>query len=462
MSYRFCFGCLYIMLVTSGCGVSNNGIAQETDLSKSSEQTQSLWSRSGLDWPSFLGPERNGKSAETGLRFDWGERPPQVVWSQRIGEGYGSGVVANGRYFHFDRVADEARLRAFHAETGALLWEFNYPTEYTDMYGFDGGPRGSPVVDGKRVYFHGVEGMLYCVNAETGKEVWRCDTAEKFGVIQNFFGAGSTPLVHKDLLITMVGGSPAESQAVPFGRLAEVKPDGNGIVAFDKFTGEVRYASINDLASYASPVIAELNGKATGLAFLRSGLASFDPDSGEVGFQYPFRARKFESVNASTPVVTGNTVLITESYGPGGALLDVQNGLPKAVWADQGGRDQSLACHWNTPIVVDGYAYASSGEKQSRAMLRCVRMSDGQVMWEEPGLTRSSLTLVDGQLICLCENGRLFAFKPDPNGFQVSTEMDVEGLRLLYPCWASPIISHGYLYVRGKSKIWCLDISQQK
>ncbi|MDG2468754.1 MAG: PQQ-binding-like beta-propeller repeat protein [Pirellulaceae bacterium] len=459
MHYRFWLGLLYIILTTTGCGVADSGIAQESSSSKSAAPSGGLWSRPGLDWPSFLGPERNGKSAETDLRFDWAERPPQVVWSQRVGEGYGSGAVANGRYFHFDRTRDQARLRAFHAENGELLWEFSYPTSYTDMYGFDGGPRGSPVVDGDRVYIHGVEGMLYCINAETGKEVWRVDTAEEFGVVQNFFGAGSTPLVHKDLLITMVGGSPPESRSVPFGRLAEVKPNGNGIVAFDKLTGEVRYVSVNDLASYASPVIGEINGKATGLAFMRSGLVAFDPDSGEVGFEFPFRARKFESVNASTPIITNGKVLITESYGLGGALLEIKDGVPDVIWADQGGRNQALACHWNTPIVVDGYAYASSGEKQSQAMLRCVRMSDGHVMWDEPGLTRSSLTLADDHLICLCENGKLFAFKPDPNAFQVTTQIDVSDLRLLYPCWASPIVSHGYLYVRGKSKVWCLDIA---
>jgi outer membrane protein assembly factor BamB len=417
-----------------------------------------LWTREGADWPSFLGPHRDGKSGETGFRFDWSHQPPKRVWSQRIGEGYGIGSLADGRYLHFDRRRDEARLRAFHAETGVLLWEFTYPSRYRDMYGFDGGPRSSPVIDGQRVYVHGVEGMLHCLNATNGQVLWKIDTGGRFGVVQNFFGVGSSPLIHEDLLIVMIGGSPPESRDVPQGRLAEVRPNGSAIVAFDKNHGDIRYQTIDDLASYASPVLAELDGKLAGLAFCRSGLHLFDPASGKAGPFFPWRARKYESVNASTPVVVDSQVLITESYGPGGALLRYRQQQWETVWSDQGGRDPALACHWNTPVAVDGYVYASSGEKRSTASLRCIRLADGQVMWQVPGLSRSSLTYLDGQLICLTEEGRLFHFPPDPAGFRIKGEIPAGHLSLVYPCWAAAVVSHGYLYVRDQSNIHCLDL----
>lgn len=164
-------------------------------------------------------------------------------------------------------------------------------------------------------------------------------------------------------------------------------------------------------------------------------------------------------MNASTPVILGSKILLTESYGPGGVLLDSTNDPPKPIWADDGGRERALACHWNTPIVVDGYAYGSSGEKTAQAMLRCVRLEDGKVMWEQPRLTRCSLALADGHLICLCEDGRLFCFKPDPSQLSLVGEVQIDDMRLVYPCWANPVVSHGYLYVRGKSFVWCLDIS---
>lgn len=439
----------------TGCDVRQEPVETVNHADK-----DNLWTRDGLDWPSFLGPNRNSSSAETGLRFNWSEDTPATVWSRRFGTGYGIGSLAAGRYFHFDRHRNEARLRAFHAETGQQLWEFSYPTDYEDMFGFDNGPRSSPVVDGDRVYIHGVEGMLYCLNAKTGEQIWEVNTAKKFGVIQNFFGVGSSPLIFDDLLITMIGGSPPRSQAVPFGQLDQVEPNGNAIVAFNKLTGEVRYKTINDLASYASPVISEIKGQLVGLAFCRSGLFSFDPKTGESGFEFPFRAQKFASVNASTPIIVDSRILITESYGPGGALLQYTDGQVKTIWADNGPRDASIACHWNTPVVVDGYIYASSGEKTSAAQLRCVRLADAKIMWQEPGLGRASLTSADGHIVCLAETGRLFVFKPDPEGLNIVGEYPGEDPGLVSPCWAAPVISHGYLYVRGKSKVLCLDIKR--
>lgn len=435
-------------------------------VAETTQESTTLSTRRGVDWPCFLGPERNGHSRETGLNLDWNNRPPRVVWTRQTGEGYGAGVVAAGRYFHFDRDQDDARLVCLNAETGNEIWEFRYPTDYTDLYGFDGGPRASPLVDGDRVYIFGAEGMLHCIDIRSGQVKWKIDTANRFSVVQNFFGTGSSPLVFDDLLIAVVGGSPPESKQIPPGHLDRVAPDGCGIVAFDKLTGEVRYQTIDDLASYASPVVTAIEGKPTGFAFLRSGLFAFDPVDGTELWAFPWRSRKFESVNASTPVVTDSGILITESYGPGGALVPLMpvkpdsRSVPEPVWHDSDRREKSLACHWNTPVVVGGMIYASSGEKKSTAALRCVRLADGQVIWSEPGLSRSSLIAVDQHLVCLTETGRLFSMLPDRGQFNIVGQLDPAVIRLVEPCWSAPILSHGLLYVHDAAKIVCLDIQE--
>ena len=424
----------------------------------------SLWTRDGLDWPGFLGSKRDGTSEESGFRFDWSADPPSRVWDLRIGEGYGIGAISGGRYFHFDRHRDNARIRAVNVETGKLLWEFTYPTDYKDTYGFDGGPRGSPVVDEDRVYIFGVEGMLHCLNAYSGEQIWDIDTAERFGVIQNFFGVGSTPLIHEDKLIVMIGGSPPESQEIQSGRLGEVKPNGNAIIAFNKLTGEVIYETIDDLASYASPTIGEIDGQQVGLAFCRTSLFGFDPQTGAVQFEFPYRARKYESVNAATPLTIDSNVLLTESYALGGALLKVETPQQdkedwsiNPVWQDEGTRDPSLACHWNTPVVVGDYVYACSGESKANATVNCVRLSDGKLMWSEPGLTRSSLTLVQDHLLCMTEEGRLLVIRPDSEKFDLVAEYPADQLSFVSPCWAAPIVAHGFVIVRGRAKVICLD-----
>ncbi len=280
----------------------------------------------GDDWPVFLGPSGDNKSAETGLLTAWPSGGPRLVWSRPLGESYGLGSVSRGRYFQFDFAAGQARLTCLQSETGKLLWEYSYPSDYVDLYGYLRGPRCSPLVDNERVYIYGAEGQLHCLHVVDGAPIWSCDTAQQFGVVQNFFGVGSTPVIYEDLLVTMVGGSPPADQQLPPGQLDRVSGNGSGIVAFDKFTGEVRYTMTDELASYASPRLVHQGGRPWCFMFLRGGLVAFHPGTGAIDFQFPWRARLLESVNASTPVVAGQRVFISETYGPGGVLLEFRAG----------------------------------------------------------------------------------------------------------------------------------------
>jgi len=199
-------------------------------------------SKLGSDWPTFLGPTSDGRSPETEILTSWPDEGPRVVWQRNLSESYGIGSISQGQLYQFDRYGPNARLTCMDARTGKDIWKFEYPTDYVDMYGYNGDPRCSPVVDEDRVYIFGVEGMLHCVRTTDGTLIWKVDTAEQFRVVQNFFGVRSTPVVEGPLLIVMVGGSPAESHEVPRGQLHRVVGNGSGIVAFDKMTGKVVYS----------------------------------------------------------------------------------------------------------------------------------------------------------------------------------------------------------------------------
>jgi outer membrane protein assembly factor BamB len=243
----------------------------------------------------------------------------------------------------------------------------------------------------------------------------------------------------------------------------ELKGNGSGLVAFDKLTGEVRYRVTDELASYASPALATIDGRRWCFLFARGGLVGLDPGNGKVDFHFPWRARVLESVNASNPLVVNDRVLISETYGPGSALLKVKPGGYEVIRTDASkARDKSLQCHWNTPIYVDGFAYASSGRHTGNAELRCIELATGKVMWSEPGLTRTSLLLVDGYFICLGEDGVLRLLRVNPKKYEEVSSLNLrsnEGAPLLqYPCWAAPIVSHGLLYARGRDRLVCLEL----
>jgi outer membrane protein assembly factor BamB len=403
------------------------------------------------DWPRFLGPTGDGVSTETGLDLAWSASGPPLVWEVEVGEGYTMPAVAAGRLFEFDRRADTARLTCRDATTGKELWRKEYPTRYEDMYGYSTGPRGTPVVDGERVYTYGVEGLLRCHAVEDGKLLWEVDTVKEFGVVQNFFGVGSTPVIEGDLLIAMVGGSPEGSPGIQSG---EVTSSGTAIVAFDKKTGEVRYSSGDDLASYASPVLATIDGRRRGLLFARMGLLGFDPSDGSIDFHFPWKANKLESVNASNPVVVGDRVLITECYGPGSALMRL-TGDGYEVLREDPPRGKSMASHWATPIHVDGVVYGCSGRNSGDATLRAIDLGDGTVRWSQPGMGRTTMIHAQGHLIVLGERGRLWAVRATPRGYE---EVSASDPLVDYPAWNPPVLANGLLYVRGADKLRCFDL----
>jgi hypothetical protein len=181
-----------------------------------------------------------------------------------------------------------------------------------------------------------------------------------------------------------------------------------------------------------------------------------------VVFQFPWRAKPLESVNAASPVVVGDRVLLTECYGAGSVLLRIKADGTDVVWQDDpDSRRKRLECHWNTPIHVRGYVFGSSGRNSDNAELRCVDLAAGAVTWREPGLGRASLLLADGHFLILTEIGNLLLVKPDPARFVEVARMDLGrgGAGLLkYPCWAAPVLSHGRLYIRGAGRLVCLEL----
>lgn len=430
--------------------------------------------KDGSDWPAFLGPQGTSVSPEKGIVTPWPKDGPKVVWHQKVGIGYSAPVVSKGKLYSFDRRGNRATLTCMKADTGEPLWSFDYPTFYKDKYSYNGGPRCCPVVDGDLVFLHGVEGMLHCLNADTGKVVWKLDTVAEFNIVQNFFGVGSTPIVEDDLLIVQIGGSPPDTKEQeklrrtdPQEYFADLKGNGTGVVAFEKTTGKIRYKLGDELASYTSPVVATIDGRRWGFVFARGGLVAFEPKTGKIDFHYPWRAKDFESVNASNPVVVGDKVLITETYGPGSSLLKIKPGDYEVVWQEAVKPKKSLQCHWMTPIHVDGYVYGSSGRHDYNAELRCVELATGKVMWREPGLNRTSLLLVDGHFVCLGEGGVLRLLKVNPQKYEEISEVELidpqsQAPLLRSPCWAAPVLAHGLMYLRGEDRLVCVELIPRK
>ena len=452
-----------VLALTSACGGTEAAAADEgADLS----------TRPGEDWGEFLGPTGNGRSSLAGMMVPWPAGGPRIVWHCELGEGYCSPAVARGRCIICDRVGGEIRTRCLEAETGREVWQRRYPSDYADTFGYDGGPRAAAVITGDAVLTFGPEGRLECRDLADGESRWQVDTSSRYHVVRNFFGVGAAPVIvdaaGDRLVVVQVGGSRPGSAPPSPERLDLVKGLDSGLVAFDLATGRERWRSSDQLASYSTPVRAHLDGRDSLLSWMRDRFLVVDPATGGIRAESRWRADELFSVVAASPVVAGDEILLSETYGPGSVLLRLTpRGLEEVRRDPPRSRPgRALKSHWATPVLHAGHLYGSSGRNAGDALLVCADWKTGEIRWSEPGLGRASLVLADGHLVVLGEFGDIVLAKASPERYEevsrtrvVDRTVGDRPLDLLTPpCWAAPVVARGYLFVRGQGRLVCLDL----
>jgi outer membrane protein assembly factor BamB len=378
------------------------------------------------DWPQHLGPRRDGTSSEPAPQA-WPAAGPTIVWRREIGRGYAAPAVAGGQVFVFHRVGDEVRLDCLQAADGKPIWTHRAPTDYRDDFGFSDGPRATPTVTAKQVFVFGADGELQAVDRATGKRQWSVPTAERFAVPKGFFGAAASPLVVGDRLFLNVGGK------------------SSGLVAFDTADGEVAWATGSDGASYASAVTAKLGGRDVVLFFTRAGIALAAPADGAILATYPLRSRSNSSVNAATPLVVGDRIFASASYGTGAVLLEARSDRLEPVWSS----DDALSSHYATSVAHDELLFGFHGRQEYGPSLRCVELATGAVKWSVDRFGAGTITRVGDRLLVLHEDGRLFLAPASARGFEPIAEA-----RLLGPTVrALPAYSDGVLYAHDEREL---------
>jgi outer membrane protein assembly factor BamB len=385
------------------------------------------------DWPQLLGPARNGVYTGSDLAESWPAGGPAVVWKQDIGQGFAAPVVAQGRLILFHRRANREIVESLDAQTGRRIWSFDHPTSYRDDFGFDPGPRAAPVISGGRVYTFGAEGMLHALDFASGRKLWSVAVREKFGAAKGFFGAGAGPLAEGGKLLVTAGG-----------------PNGAGIAAFDQETGKVLWTATSDEAGYSAPAAATIGGARHALFLTRAGFVDLDPATGKVRYRMRWRSRNEASVNAATPLVIGDMVFLSASYGTGATVLQFADGKWKQLWAS----DEVLSNHYATSVCHDGYLYGYHGRQEYGPSLRAVELKTGKVAWSVEDFGAGTLMLAGGRLLVLRESGELLSAPATPKGFQPSAKATL----LKATVRAYPALAEGLLYVRNETTLACFSL----
>jgi hypothetical protein len=387
------------------------------------------------DWPHWRGPHFDGVSRETGLLKEWPDGGPRVLWKVKLSGGYSSVAVAGGRlYTHTARDKKEECVLALDAASGKELWHTTYPCDYDRHVSlgekYDSGPRATPAVDGDRVYTIGTTGIVLCLEAASGREVWRRELAALGNRTCPRQGYCASPLVIGDLLFVHPGGR-----------------KGNSVAALNKADGRLVWQALDDAISYSSPI--RLDGGEPCVLFLTANsVAVFTAKTGKLCWRYDLGrvdgGPDDVMLPAATPLHTAGEVFVSSNL-MGGALLRLgDQRAAEKIWTSPIMRNA-----FATSVLYRDYLYGFAGSR-----LRCVEWATGKAVWSESGLGKGSVALADGQLIILTEAGELYLAEATPEGYrQMGHCQPLQG-----PCLTAPVIAGGRLFLRNERLLMALDL----
>lgn len=407
------------------------------------------------EWPGWRGNNGDGVWREDRIvdRLPAGQIP--IKWRTPVSSGYSGPTVAGGRVFVSDRVTEPTqreRVLCFRWDTGELLWAHEYECPYRDV-SYTAGPRASITLHDGLAYALGTMGHLHCLEAATGKVVWKKDLNDLYRIRMPIWGIAGSPVVYEDLVIIQVGGSDA------------------CLVAFDRKTGEERWRSLEDRAGYSTPIVVQQAGRDLMITWTGDRVVGLDPRSGEPHWSYPFPPKNMP-LTIATPVKNGDLLFVSAFY-EGSLMLRL---LPESlavekVWQRAGPSEQktdALHALMSTPLIVNDYIYGID----SHGELRCLRATDGERLWESleivPRARWSTAHLVpNGDRVWVFnERGELLITSMTPEGVEIGSRA-----QLIDPTkdqlnrrggvtWSHPAFAYRHIFARNDRELICASLEK--
>ncbi len=377
-------------------------------------------------WPQWRGPNRDGISKETGLLKQWPADGPPLVWKAvGAGNGYSSFSIADGKLFTMGLRGDREFVIAFDITTGKEAWATAHGSAFRNDRG--NGPRGTPTVDGDRVYALGGNGDLSALEARTGKIIWSKNVLKEFGGSNITWGISESPLVLGNKVLVNPGGP------------------GASIVALNKANGAVIWKSQSDKAGYSSGIPVEINGATQVVFFTSERAVGLDANDGRLLWEYSRPANNV--ANVATPIVRANRVFISSDYGTGGGVVEIKpDNKAQEIWFTKDMRN-----HHSSSVLIGDYLYGFSS-----AILTAIKFDTGEIAWRDRSVGKGSLVYADGNLYCFSENGVVGLVEATPAGYKEKGRFRIPQDQL--PTWTHPVVAGGRLYLRDQDTIYAYDV----
>jgi outer membrane protein assembly factor BamB len=406
------------------------------------------------DWPQWRGPNRDGVWHETGIVDKFKDKQLKLDWHVEIGSGYSGPTIADGRVFVTDRVVEPTQVERVHCfdwKTGHELWTHVYDCRYSGV-GYEAGPRAAVTIDDGRAYALGSMGNLHCLDAAKGRVLWKKDLLKEYQIQMPIWGIAAAPLVDGPLVIVQVGGEKA------------------CIVAFDKVTGDEKWKSLDDRASYSAPIIIQQAGHRVLVCWTGDAIAGLDPESGKVFWRHPFKPSRMV-LNVATPVVHDDRLFLTAFYDGSMMLrLDQKKLAVEELWHKVGRDEQStkaLQSIISTPYFDGPNVYGVD----SYGQLRCLDAATGERIWESqaavPKARWATIQMVKNgdRMFLFNERGQLIIATLSPDGYhEISRTQVIEPTTGQLPqrggvCWSHPGFAYKHIFARNDHELVCGNLA---
>lgn len=384
-------------------------------------------------WPQYRGPNRDNKSPDRGLLASWSRQGPSPAWmGSGLGEGYSSVAVANGKVYTMGQVRGAEMVFALDGTTGDQDWSTRSGNGRGD--GTGNGPRGTPTIDGDRLYALGANGDLVCLDANSGRPIWQKNILREFGGNNITWGISESVLVDGDNVICTPGGARAT------------------MVALDKMSGRTVWtASVpgNPSAAYASPIVCEVGGVRQYVNFVSSGVVGVRARDGQV--MWGQRESANGTANCSSQVFFNNTIFSASGYGTGGAMFRLAS-RGGTTSSQMGWQTRSMKNHHGGMVEVDGFLYGCDEN-----ILTCINLASGDIAWKSRSVGKGSVTFADGHLYVRSESGPVALVEANSEGYVEKGRFD-QPQRSGRQSWAHPVVADGKLFLRDQDRLLVYNV----
>jgi outer membrane protein assembly factor BamB len=394
------------------------------------------------DWPQWRGPDRSDVSLEKGLLGAWPPGGPRLLWTfTDAGAAMSGPAIVGDRLYTMGADHDHDSVFAIDLNSRKKVWSTPLARRYTNDWG--DGPRGTPTVDGDRIYALTGGGTLACLQSATGKKIWHVDLRRDLGGdMMSGWGYSESPLVDGDRVICTPGGTKG------------------AVAALDKRTGKViwRNKGFTDRAAYSSLVVATVGGIRQYVQMTGESVAGIAANDGRLLWRME---RSSPTAAIPTPIVKDNLVYFTSGYGTGCTLIELA-AAGNSITARQVYANRNLVNQHGGAILVGDHVYGYHDNGQ----WVCQDLKTGKVAWRSNKLGKGSVTCADGHLYCYSEDeGTVVLVEASPAGWnekgRFTIPQETKLPRKQGRIWTHPVIANGKLYLRDQDLIFCYDVKDR-